>query len=157
MWRVLATKGVSSRVSHHSSSPPYFSFCLTLFLSSVSYTHVRNCLSSYCSILSLYLTHTSTKFKWNVIHLQIGSRTSKSFYKYSSDSPDNHKINLQSHTQHCSENSNPSLSLSAEQTSSSSYSVFCPFHAVVIAWVLYGEDRDQDSNHKQQERQRMRE
>lgn len=104
-----------SRVSHHLSSPPYIfsSLSFSLFVLHKDVTSYR---SFYPPFFSLYLIHTSTKLEWNVIHLQIGSRTSKSFYKYSPDSPDNHKINLENHTQHCSENSNPSLSLSTEQT-----------------------------------------
>lgn len=72
------------------------SFLISSLPFSHTYTHTMQTLSH---------TQTSPKFQRDVIHLKIGSRTSKSFYKYSSGSPDNHKINLQNHTQHCSANS----------------------------------------------------
>lgn len=140
IWSVLATKGVRLLLGESSSYPPHFSLSAR-FLSN------RRCRLSV--LPSLYLTHTSSKFEWNVIPLQIGSRASKSFYKYSSDSPDNHKINWHEYTQHCSANSY--LSLSAKQASSSPHSTFCLPHALVIAWELYAE-KEQQRNHNVQER-----
>ncbi len=109
---------------------------LSLFLC-LSVLHMSQTVFSFDpSFLSLYLTYTSMKSEWNVIRLQIGSRTSKSFYKYS-DSPDDHKINLQNHTQHCSANSNPSRFLSAEENlflSSFYFPSHCCSHCVSVCW-----------------------